>query len=750
MGKWTRRGLITAGVMASGALVVGVAIRPGNRTSKLRPLVTEGEEMLVNAWLKITPQNEAIAIVPHAEMGQGTHTALAQMLADELDMDWSLVSVMEAPAHEEYANYALAKGFFMGDADIPKALVGTVDGAFLALTKSMNLQITGGSTSVRATGVAGMRVAGAAAREMLAQAAAREWDVPVAELELSGGIIFHAASDRSATYAEFAAKAAEISPPDKPRLKTAAQYTLMGTSVPRLDVPAKVDGSALFAIDTSLPDLRVAAIKQSPVFVISKDEEIKVTVAAVDGSKALAMKGVEHVVNLGNAVAVVADGYWHAKKGLAAVDVRWKETEFDQVDQAGIFEQFGRDLDRVEDTGDAEEDMVVGDVDDGLEAAVTRVEAEYRVPFLAHAPMEPLNCTARFENGRCEVWTGSQNPLDVRAKVAKVLDIDDEAVTVHNAYLGGGFGRRAMADFSVQAARIAKEINGAVKLIWSREEDIAQDRYRLATTSRFVAGLDENGYPIAWVNRYVNKHEPAEAPHIPYAIANQSIEWVESKLHVPFGPWRSVDHSQHGFFTESFIDELAVKAGVDPYRYRRQLLEAAPRHRAVLDAAAKLGNWGSWSGPGKGQGISLQKSFGTIVAQVVDVRVDGGKVKVERVACAVDAGFAINPDGLKAQMESGIIYGLTAALYGEISITEGRVKQSNFHDYQMVRMDEAPEIETVIINGGGTLGGAGEPGTPGIAPALANAIYQATGKRARQMPLTYGIEAPADEVKDVT
>ena len=724
MNKWTRRGLITTGVVATGALVVGVAIRPGHRAPKIRDLVAADDEVLVDVWLKITPENEVVAIVPHAEMGQGAHTTLAMMLADELDADWNKVSVMEAPADGEYANYTLGRGFLFSGVDIPSVLIGTVDGIFLTATKALDLQITGGSSSVRATGVVGMRMAGASARQMLARAAADEWDVSIEELELANSEIKHAGSGRVATYAQFAAAAAEMAPDLDPKLKDESEFRIMGRSVPRLDVPAKVDGSANFGIDAEVEGMRYATIKKSPVFGGS--------VASVGTSAALAVRGVEQVVNLGDAVAVVADGYWPARKGLAALDIRWTETPHDPLDSEAIFAQFDRDLGRSD--IDINEDRVMGEVDAAFAASSDRIDADYRVPYLAHAAMEPLNCTVRFEQGLCEVWTGSQNPLGVRASVAGVLEIDPEFVTVHNQYLGGGFGRRAFGDFADQAAQIVKQVGGAVKLIWSREEDIAQDMYRPAVTSRFSAALGADGFPTVWTNRYVDKHEPAEAPLIPYDVANQRIDWIASPTHVPFGPWRSVDHSQHGFFTESFIDELAIKAEADPFEYRRALLRNASRERRVLEAAAAAGRWGRWQGPGKGQGIALHTSFGTIVAQVVDVTVEAGKVKVDHIACAVDPGYAVHPDGLIAQMESGIVYGLTAALYGEISIGNGRVKESNFHDYPMLRIDEMPVIETVVINGGGTLGGAGEPGTTAIAPALANAIYQATGTRIRQLP----------------
>ena len=729
-GKWTRRGLlITGGVLAGGGLVIGVAVRPGHRSPRLRPLVADHDEALLNVWVKITPDNTVVAIVPHAEMGQGVHSALAQMLADEMDADWDSVKVMEAPAHEEYANYALVRGLALGEADVPAFLVDTVDGALLELSQIADLQMTGGSFSLRLTGVHAMRVAGAAARQVLAEAAAATWQVPTDELRLERSLVTHPPTGRKGRYADFAAAAAALVPPAKPRLKTAEEFQVMGRSKPRLDIPPKVDGSARFGIDAQVDGMKIATIRRAPVF--------GGRLLGVDDSRAVAMPGVERVVALPDAVAVVADGYWHAQRGLASLDVQWSGGGREGISQDDIYAQFRRDLDAAAADGDVE--VGKGDIDQALAGAAQRLDAEYEAPFLAHATMEPMNCAVWPRDGVCDVWVGSQNPLGVRTTVANVLELEPDNVTVHNGYLGGGFGRRVYPDYAEQAAQVAKAVGGPVKLIWSREEDIAQDRYRPATISRFRGGLDDSGRPVAWVNLYVNKHEPAEAPRIPYAIDNQRIASVASPTHVPFGFWRSVDHSQHAFFTESYIDELATLAGADPYRFRRDLLAGAPRDRIVLDAAAERAGWSVPLPAGRGRGIALHRSFGSIVAEVAEVTVGADGVRVDRVVCAVDAGLAINPDGLIAQMESGIVYGLTAALYGEITIRDGAVAQSNFHDYPMLRIDAMPAIKTVIVNSGEALGGAGEPSTPPIAPAVANAVYAATGQRIRRLPLSRSV-----------
>ena len=728
MRKWTRRAAITAGALTGGALLVGVAIRPGNRADDVAKWIADDDETVLNVWLKLAADNTVTAIVPHAEMGQGVHTTLAMMLAEELDADWSDVRMMEAPARREFANYALAKGFALGDADFPAFLVDTVDGVFLTVTKMMNLQITGGSTSVAATGMYGMRVAGAAARAMLLQAAADQWQVPLTELAAAGGRIRHDKSGRDRAFAEFATAAADVAVPPKPVLKATSEFSILGTSPGRFDVPAKVDGSARFGIDANPPGLKYAAVKAAPVFGARIDR--------IDSASVQDMPGVRRIVDLGDAVAVVADGYWQATQALRQLSVEFTKSGNESVSQADIFARFAAAMDEAQDSDSNEVDLALGDPDSALAAASASVEAEYRVPFLAHATMEPMNCTAWLHDGQCEVWTGTQNPLGFAAEIADAIDLDMDDVVVHNQMLGGGFGRRAFSDFAIQAARIATQVPYPVKLIWSREEDMQHDHYRQAGISRFKASLNSAGVPTAWVNQYGEKHDPAEAPHIPYDIQNQLIHYAPSQSHVPWGFWRSVDHSLHAFFTESFIDELAHAADQDAFEYRRNLLTGSPRYREVLDLAAEKAGWGTDLPANFGRGIAIHRSFGTIVALVVEAEVEGNRVRAHRVVCAVDCGFAMHPDGLKAQMESGIVYGLTAALYGEISIRDGAVRQNNFHDYPMLRMNEAPLVETHIINGGGRVGGAGEPGTPAIAPALANAVFAATGQRIRNLPIS--------------
>lgn len=748
MNKWTRRAFLSTGVIAGTGLVVGVAMRPGNRAQDLKELVAGEGETLVHAYVKIDADNIVTAIIPHSEMGQGIHTSLAQMVADELDADWNLVRVEEAPAIGEYANYAVGKGFLFPGAKFPDVIVPSVDGTLMRVADALNLQITGGSGSIRFTGELGSRVAGAATRQLLVQAAADQWQVPESEIETEKSYLIHSASSRREPYSAFAVAAATMKPSYTPTLKTSDQFKIIGQHVERFDIPSKVDGTAQFALDVRLPNMLYATITRSPVFggslIGTKDEATRAIDGVVDVVELPPIQSGDMVGGFaaGESVAVIAEGYWPAIQGLKALEIEWDSAGNGSVSSEKIFAQFDDAISAAE---GRETDSVVGDAEDGFENAAKVITADYRVPYLAHTCMEPLNATAEVKDGRCEIWVGCQNPLGFRQAVADALGFDAENVTLHNQFMGGGFGRKSRPDYAIQAALVAQHAGRPVQLIWSREEDVRQDFYRPAVQSRFRAALDNDGNPVAWENTYVDKNEPIEAPLIPYAIPAQNIGYVSSPTHIPFGAWRSVDHSQHGFFTESFIDEVAVAAGKDPYEYRASLLKDHPRHLAVLKKVADEAQWGRPLGEGKGRGISLQESFGTLVAQVVEATVVDGEISVDRVVAVIDAGFAISPDGITAQVESAIIYGLTAALYGEITIENGAVVQGNFNDYEAVRMDKAPLIETHIINSGNAIGGAGEPGTPGIAPALANAVFNATGIRVRNLPLNqfnlrFGVE----------
>ncbi len=743
MNKWTRRAFISAGVVVGGGILVGVAMRPGNRAAGLQDAVAGDGETLVHAYIKIDNDNVVTVISPHSEMGQGAQTALAQMAAEELDADWEKVRIEEAPAMGEYAAYAMGRGYLLKDVPLPGAVIPTIDGVMMRVADSLNLQVTGGSLSIRTTGQYGMRVAGAATKDMLKQAAADAWNVPMTEIETEKSMLLHPATSRSEPYARFASVAAEMTPSYTPQLKEVGEFTIIGQPVERQDIPGKVDGTAPFALDVRLPGMVYATTRRAPVF--------GGTVKQIDDSAARQIAGFIDVITLpsdssdamlggfeatGESVAVIADSYWTASRALDALEIEWDTKGRESISTETIYAQHARDLSSGE---GRESDLSQGDINTAFGNAARVVEAEYRVPYLAHTTMEPLNATAHVDGDKAEVWVGCQNPLGFRRKIAAALEFDEDNVTLHNTFMGGGFGRKAVPDWAVQAALIAKSVGKPVQMIWSREEDVRQDFYRPASTSRFRAALDETGMPQGWQNTYVNKQEPVEAPLIPYAVAAQDIGYIQSPSHVPWGAWRSVDESQQGFFTESFIDECAHAAGQDPYAYRAALLADNPRMKAVLDKAAQEADWGTPLGNGRGRGIALKESFGSIVAEVIEVSLIEGDVRVDRVVAAIDSGLAITPDGLAAQIESGVIYALTAAIHGNITIQDGAVEQSNFYDYEMMRMSTAPKIETHIINSGYHIGGAGEPGTPPAAAALANAIFAATGQRVRQLPLAPGL-----------
>ncbi len=720
----SRRRFILGTTVVGGGLLIGYAsTRPSKHSIANRDA---GEQPYLTTWLRISPDNTVTVIVPHSEMGQGILTSLPMMAADEMDADWDMVHVEQAPATDLFANGVLVKGFAESlGVSVPGFLNGVAAAGAMKIAEIMNMQITGGSSSVRFTGEQGMRVAGAAAREMLIKAAAARLDVPESELSTSLSYVRHSASGRTLSYGELASDAARFEPASAPRLKDPKDFTLMGKSIPRIDIPAKVDGTALYGIDAEAPGMLYAAVRTSPVFGNK--------LSSVNADVALQRRGVVKVIELDNAVAVVADNYWRAKQALAALDIRFEETANNQVTTQSIYAQYDDAL-----LGELSKDVEEGDAAAALADAQSVVEATYRVPYLAHAAMEPMNCTVHFHDGKCDVWTGTQDNLGIRGRVAKIAEMDENDVTMHAFYLGGGFGRRLPTDTNTidQATLIAKHFDVPVKTLWSREDDIQQDYYRPAVTSKFRGGFDANNQLIAWENHYIGKNEPAEAAHTPYAIPNKHIAYAESETHVPFGAWRSVAHSQHTFFLESFVDELAHRSGQNPYQFRLNMLADKPRHAAVLKAAAERAGWERNLAPGRAQGIALQESFGSIVAQVAEVSItEAGQVRVHRVTCAIDCGRSINPDTVASQAESGVIFGLTAALYGEITIDQGRVMQNNFTDYEMITLQDAPEIDIVTVESGEALGGMGEPATPPIAAAVANAVYILTGQRVRELPL---------------
>jgi isoquinoline 1-oxidoreductase beta subunit len=732
LAKWSRRGFIGAGVLAGGGLLIGVGVRPGNPIDTLGPKVAGGEgEQLINSWVKIDPDNIVTAIVPHCEMGQGAHSVLGQMLADELDAAWDKVRVMQAPADGSYVVTDTAR-MFVAPFTLNAAdwLEPTWNGLFTQIAKFADAMITGGSSSIRTTGQHQMRIAGAAARLMLIGAAAQEWGVAADEIETRDSMLIHKASGKQATYAQFATKAAEQPMEQTPPLKRASEYRLMGKSKARTDIPSKVDGSATFGIDAAPEGLKLsyAAVVRPPV--------PGTTAEKMDVTRAKAMPGVLQILNMGNFVAVVADSYWQAQQAVNAVKVTWSKSDSPVKTMDDQYAVFAKALDEAGESG-GDQAAGKGDAPGALAKAAKTIKAEYKVPYLAHAPMEPLNCTASVKDGKCEIWTSTQVPLMARTEVANQIGLAKDDITIHHPFLGGAFGRRLGAEYVGMAARLAQATGYPVKMIWSREEDIQKALYRNADTCRMRAGIDGEGKLVAYDSVFTQRNDPQEAC-IPafYSIPNTSIRVAEAELHLPFQAWRSVDHSVQGFFIESFIDEAAQAAGKDPVEFRLALLSDAPRHKAVLEKVAKLSNWSAKPQKGTAKGVAIVESFGTIVAEVVEVDMTGTAPRVTNVWAVCDAGYVINPDGFRNQIEGGIVFGLTAALYGELELKDGAIVQSNFHDYKMLRMNETPKIEVAIINSGDVpVGGAGEPGLPPVAPALANAIFAASGKRLRQLPI---------------
>ena len=729
----TRRMVLLGGLGTAGALVVGYAWWPSHRLERANALAAKPGEQFINNWIKIASDDTVTIIVPHCDMGTGIFTALPQMAAEELDADWNKIKVEAAPPDALFANGPLAEGFILSSQNvdpeqIPTVLRGTVANTFRTVAGYMNLQITGGSSAVRATGVYGMRIAGAAAREMLVKAAAARWNVAAADCTTSNNRVWHSASGRNLRDGELVAEAATYSPSSNPPLKPKSKYTLVGKPIARVDIPKKVDGTTLYGIDIKVPNMQFAAIKISPVF----GGKLK----SVDTSGVVGRPGITKVVQLSDAVVVVADRYWRARDAVAALNPVFDNGADATVTSGQIAARHTAALK----SGDLKKDMSTGTGADALTAGQV-IEASYAVPYLAHAPMEPMNATAVFKDGKLEVWAGTQDGLGARAFIAKTANLDMEKVTFHLLPMGGGFGRRLPGAFNYleHATRTAMAMPGTpVKLIYSREQDMQHDFYRPNVTNRLRATLAKDGMPAAWISDYTTDTGANAEAHIVYkgAVPNQAYRTAKVATHVPIGYWRSVESSWHGFFIESFVDELALAAKKDPLEYRRALLAGSPRHLATLNLAAEKAGWGTPLAEGKGRGIAMVESFGTVVAQVVDITIaKDGSLKVDRIVAAADPGMVVNPDGIKAQIEGAIIYGLSAALNGEITIDKGAVVQANFPDYEVVRLQSCPQIEVHLHESDAPIGGAGEPGVPPVAPALANAIFAATKIRVRELPI---------------
>lgn len=719
---FARRTFLVSAGLVGGGVALGLALSP-NRLKIHRDDVASGDEVILNTWVKLTPDNTLTVIIPHSEMGQGVGTGLAQMLAEEMEADWETVSIEQAPANDAYVNSDLGRGYVVGDgAQIPGFVYPMLDFAFLQISKGMIGQITGGSTAIRLTGYHGMRRAGAAAREMLMRAAAKEWGVPMNSLRAEASVLHHDASGQSAPFGAFAAAAAAFTPNLKPALKSPDTYKIVGTPKPRLDLPKKVTGEAQFGMDVIVPGMKYAAIAQAPRF----------------GARAVAVADPENaapqIVNLEDAVIVVADSYWTASNALGRLEIQWEGGDASLASDALRATHNAH----LEDTRHEDVMDKIGDADAPLQSA-DAVSVEYAVPYLAHATMEPMNCTASVRDGKCELWVGHQNPMGARDSAAEILGLKKSDVTVHNTYLGGGFGRRAKVDNVVQAVRVAEKIDAPVKLIWSREQDMTNDFYRPAIVSRMRGALDGgkiNAMSHAYV--YADAGMPdSERPFaFQYDVPNKRIARHPYPSPVPVGAWRSVDFTQMGFFNESFVDELAHKAGADPLAFRLAH-KSDPRHRAVLERLADAASWGRPTTPGAHQGVAIVDSFESIVGQVAEITIeDENRVRLHRLTSVVDCGQVINPDSAEAQIHSSVIFALSAVFFGEITLEKGEVVQQNFPDYDMIRLRNAPSQHVHFVKSTMAPGGLGEPGTPPVAPALTNAIFAATGTRIRELPLS--------------
>ncbi|MDP7146136.1 MAG: xanthine dehydrogenase family protein molybdopterin-binding subunit [Pseudomonadales bacterium] len=719
----TRRKFLVGSTTAVGGLALGISFT-GQKVEAL-PNVTDGA-LQPNAWLQIRPDNKIVFQLDKTEMGQGVIASMPAILAEELEVDPRDMVVELAPVH--------------GDFQDP-------------------MQMTGGSSSTR-TRWDVLRETGAKARTMLIAAAAAKWEVPLDQCVAREGRIHLTGSDRSATYGELANDAAKLPIPKEVSFKNPADYRYVGKPLRRVDSIAKSTGTAEFGLDVRVPDALTAVVLRNPHFGGPID--------SFDTTEAEEMPGVTNILQISAGIAVVADTYWHARKAADKVTVAWNKGPLEHVSSDWIRstweEQAKQEGKSVRSDGEGMQ---------GLDLAADVTTAVYEVPYLAHATMEPMNTTARVTPDSIEVWSPNQGPQIVQSLVADALDVPLDQVTVYSTLMGGGFGRRGIPDYAVDPVEISKALGQPVKVVWSREDDMRHDYYRPATYNLLKAGVDDRGKVQTWTHRIVapsimatliptmsvmapqwmpdwlttllvrgagslmktrdaSSHEGA-GDH-PYQIDNIEVEHVYFDPGIPLGFWRSVGHSQNAFVIESFIDELAYKAKEDPYEFRRRLLAGNDRLLTVLNLAAEKAAWGTVK-DGISEGIAIHESFGSVVAEVAEVSVDNNKIKVERVVCVVDCGLAVNPDIVKAQMESGIVFGLTAALKGEININEGSVVESNFHDYKMLRMNESPKIEVYIIPHDDKPTGVGEPGTPPIAPAVANAVYAATGQRIRRLPL---------------
>jgi isoquinoline 1-oxidoreductase beta subunit len=744
------------GAAAGGALVVGWGLLPQRSRLGTGALMLPDEgDIALNGWIKIAPDGSVVLAMPRSEMGQGVHTALPMLAAEELEVPLQAVRIEQAGADAIYGNVAMLLGslpFHPLEEDREDGFGRVKAGRWVVgkLARELGINATGGSSSV-ADAWGSVRLAAASARASMLGAASLQWKLPLSELTVQEGVVLHPSGKRG-TYGELARFAA-ATPPGDVALKDRKSWTQIGRPAPRLDVPRKVDGSARFGMDVRLPGMKYAAVRLCPMLGGSPGR--------IDAGAALALPGVERIVMLpayaGSTAgfAIVGRSFWQARQAAQAVQVEWQQRPAGALDSRRIEAALEQAV--KSDAGFTFHEQ--GNVAEAERLAARTVEAWYRAPYLAHATMEPMNATARVLDGKVDLWVPTQVPQMCRAAAARVADVALDAVTVHVTLLGGGFGRRLEVDYAAQAVRVALDCGGApVQLIWPREEDTQHDYYRPMHVALLRAALDRQGKLVSlriksagdaitprWIERAVpSLAGPIELPDKttseglfdqPYGFPHQLIEHVAAHSGVPVGFWRSVGHSHNAFFTESFVDELAVQVGQDPVELRRGLLRDAPRHLAVLNLAAQKAGWGGKLPPGRARGVALHDSFGSVVAHVVELSLDAGQVRVHRVVCAVDCGTVVNPAIVAQQMEGSVVFALTAALYGRIDILEGAVQQGNFPSYPMIRMASAPQVETWIVSSQRPPSGVGEPGVPPLAPAVANALFALTGKRQRSLPL---------------
>jgi isoquinoline 1-oxidoreductase subunit beta len=701
----SRRKFLQAGAAAGGGLILSFRLPLAEGESEA------ADAFVPNAFIRIEADGQIVLTMPYVEMGQGTYTAIPMLIAEELEVELRQVRTEHAPPNEK-----------------------------LYVNPLLGVQATGNSNAIRGAWQP-LREAGAIARTMLIAAAAKRWKVDPSSCRAQSGEVLHTRTGRRLTYGALAAEAAQMPVPKNVTLKQPKDFKLIGTKAKRLDTPLKINGTAVYGIDVRPPGVKIATLAQSPVF--------GGRVKSVDDAAAKAVKGVRQVVRLDDAVAVVADHMGAANKGLAALKVEWDDGPHGKLTTDEI-------------VGELQEATLkpgvvaqnIGDVDKAIAGAATTVEATYHVPFLAHATMEPMNCTVHVRKDGCEVWVGNQAIARAQAAAAKVTGLSLDKVVVHNHLIGGGFGRRLESDGIARAVQIAQQVDGPVKVVWTREEDIQHDMYRPMFFDRFTAGLDTKGNLVAWRHRFAGSSVIARylppgfkdgldsdtteaAINLTYALPNMRVEYTRVEPPgVPTAFWRSVGPSHNVFVVESFMDELAAAAKQDPLAYRLALLDKSPRAKAVLALAAQKAGWGEKLPERVGRGVSLQFAFATYMAHVAEVEVaKNGAARVRRVVCAVDCGTVVNPDTVEAQIQSAVMFGITAALYGEITLKNGRVEQTNFDSYQILRVNEAPVVEVHIVQNNEPPGGMGEAGTSAIVPAVANAIFAATGKRLRKMPV---------------